>query len=83
MGIVIGIVIGLLIISPRFFVDFSFMKSTCEEITDKPFVCPNCGHEFYVSWYRMWFKKNSVYLWNSARLRCPNCGSKDMCKHKE
>lgn len=76
---IIGIFIGLLLVLPRFLMSVA----ECEKITDKPFVCPNCGKEFYVNWYKMWYKRISVRLWEGAKLKCPNCGMTDMCKHKD
>lgn len=83
MLIIIGIFVGLVLVLPRFLIEWSFIKSACQEITDKPFTCPNCGNEFYVNWYKMWFKRHAVYLWKSAKLKCPNCGITDMCNHNE
>ena len=48
-------------------------------LADKPFVCPNCGHRFYVKWYQLIFRQFSVYTYNKANFKCPCCKMHDMC----
>ena len=45
-----------------------------KDVTSKPFVCHNCGHRFYVKPGRFIFLTE-----NSAYLKCPNCGKRDVC----
>lgn len=80
---IIGAGLAFIGMLPRFLIRWSLGSLVCREITDKPFFCPNCGHKFYVKWYQMWFKQNSVYVWKSAKLKCPNCKVTDMCRHDE
>lgn len=53
----------------------------CREYVTRPFVCPNCGHEFYTRWYRLWFLREwTMVACKKAKLKCPSCGEKDMCR---
>ena len=57
--------------------------SMCKEITEKPFVCPNCGGEFHVKWKRLWFKNCYALdggFSNKAVLKCPHCKVTDACR---
>lgn len=49
------------------------------KLAEEPFVCPNCGHRFYVKWYKLIFEEQFVHTRNKAPLRCPKCKIKDMC----
>lgn len=81
---IIVIVLVFIAVLPRLLLKLSINSVLCREITDKPFICPNFGHKFYARWYQMWFfKRNSVYLCKSAKLKCPKCGITDMCRHDE
>ncbi len=83
MPFIVGVVIALVLILPGFLIRWSAVRAICQEIADKPFKCPNCGHRFYVKWYQMFFKRMTVYTYKNARLKCPACGITDMCKHEE
>ena len=52
------------------------------EIASKPFVCPNCGQEFYAKWRRLWFKGAGLLTntTNKAQLKCPHCKETDACR---
>ena len=52
----------------------------CKEIAEKPFVCPNCGKEFYKKWNQLYFNGFTPKLTNKARLKCPHCKEKDACR---
>ena len=45
-----------------------------KEFVSKPFVCPNCGHRFYVT-KRVFYPLDE----NKAILKCPKCGKRDIC----
>ena len=51
------------------------------DISDTPFVCPNCGKSFYVKWYQLTFKLPKYYIYNSIECKCPHCKQVDMCRH--
>ena len=51
----------------------------CKDLSDTPFSCPNCGHHFYVKWYKLFFKYGAVLTYGKAYLKCPKCKQKDMC----
>ncbi len=68
MGIGLGIV--KIYINTRFY---------ARDVYEKTFVCPNCGAKFKIHWYQIIYKRNSVYMYNAARLKCPVCHQKDMC----
>lgn len=55
-----------------------------KEFTEKPFVCPNCGERFYVKWPKLfWYRIYSLELSGKAKLKCPKCGEKDMCRRMD
>lgn len=66
-----------------FLISWIPFKTGLETLAAKPFICPNCGCKFYVKWYRLYFKRWSVYGFNSAKFRCPSCNEVDMCKHDD
>ena len=52
-----------------------------KKIVKKPFVCPNCGQEFYKKWYHLWltgFSESGIS--NKAKLKCPHCKETDACR---
>ncbi len=51
-----------------------------KEIAEKPFVCPNCGKEFYKKWSQLYFHGFDPRLTNKARLKCPHCKERDACR---
>ena len=52
-------------------------KSTVE----KPFMCPNCGKEFYKKWYHLLFHRyNTIRTFGKANLKCPHCKTRDACR---
>lgn len=51
-----------------------------QEVLEKPFVCPNCGHSFRLKWYQVWYKFPSFYLLNGIRYKCPACKQTDVCR---
>ena len=52
-----------------------------KDIAEKPFLCPNCGEEFYVSWARLMFLPNFPLAFKKEmRLKCPHCKKRGMCK---
>lgn len=77
------IAVVLILILPGFLIRWSTVRAICQEIADKPFICPNCGHKFYVNWYQMFFKRMSVYTYKNANLKCPACGVTDMCRYED
>jgi len=55
--------------------------SSFQEIANRPFICPNCGHRFYAKWYQIGRPlQASVYATGKAMLKCPECKEKDLCK---
>ena len=74
----------ILFLAARIFVRSSVTIPELRSITSKPFVCPNCGQIFYVKWYQLlFFKAIPIYLYQSAKLKCPGCGIRDMCRRKD
>ena len=65
------------------FIDFGISSSPieeCKEIAEKPFVCPNCGKEFYKKWNQLYFNGFTPRLTNKAILKCPHCKERDACR---
>lgn len=83
MGLIFIFLVPAAIFFGIFFINLLVFREELENITDKPFICPNCGCKFYVKWYRMYFKRYSVYGFKSAKLKCHSCGEVDMCKHDD
>ena len=52
----------------------------CKEIAEKPFICPNCGKEFYKKWNQLYFNGFDPRLTNKAILKCPHCNQRDACR---
>ena len=75
-AVIIGVVIGVAIAFVRIAVQMTlFHRDTYE----KDFVCPSCGARFRPKWYQMILKRNTVYMYNGAYLKCPICREKGMC----
>ena len=51
----------------------------CKDAVEDPFVCPNCGHIFYVKWFKLYFAWGGLMMYGKAKLKCPRCKQKDMC----
>ena len=82
MTVIIFVILALifLLIFPRILAT----EEAFRELTEKPFVCPNCGYRFYVRWYQLYpFKAGSVRAFGRANLKCPNCKIKDTCKKED
>lgn len=65
------------------FIDLGISSSAideCKEIAEKPFVCPNCGKEFYKKWGQLYFNAFTPKLTNKAILKCPHCKVTDACR---
>ena len=65
------------------FIDLGISSSPieeCKEIAEKPFVCPNCGKEFYKKWNQLYFSSFTPKLTNKAILKCPHCKERDACR---
>jgi RNA polymerase subunit RPABC4/transcription elongation factor Spt4 len=65
------------------FIDLGISSSAideCKEIAEKPFVCPNCGKEFYKKWGQLYFNGFTPKLTNKAILKCPHCKERDACR---
>lgn len=71
-----GIIIGVIIVLIKTIPDRIYLKTLAQ---DTIFVCPHCGAQFKVPWYKLIFEKNRVYIWKQAKLKCPSCGIKDGC----
>ena len=60
------------------------MIEEMEEISEHPFVCPNCGERFYGKWGRFRGLNNRKLiqwdLYGKVRLKCPYCGQTDWCR---
>ncbi len=58
-----------------------YINTMCyaRDVYENTYICPNCGAHFKVRWYQIIYKWNSVYMYNAAKLKCPNCHEKDMC----
>lgn len=80
--VLIGLGVGLVLAVIRFLIVNIPRFEECKEITDKGFVCPNCGKEFSPAWQSLIFKLPSVYSYNVAKLKCPACKERDMCAQK-
>lgn len=52
---------------------------TCKDLASDPFACPNCGHVFYVKWFKLYFTWGTALMYGKAKLKCPRCKQKDMC----
>ncbi|MBQ7939945.1 MAG: hypothetical protein IJ281_06180 [Clostridia bacterium] len=61
----------------------SFALKRSKEFAQKPFVCPNCGNTFRVSWQRLFFKLLPLLAIRKAPLKCVHCDRKDLCRWKE
>ena len=61
----------------------SFAVQKCKEFAKKPFVCPNCGNTFRVSWQRLFFRLLPLFAIRKAPLKCVHCDRKDLCRWKE
>lgn len=75
-GSIFVIVFGVLLIGLRLFIRGLFRR---EMLKDKTFACPHCGHRFQVK--RFYFNALPLYTYGSAKLKCPNCGIKDICRY--
>ena len=51
-----------------------------KQISEKPFVCPNCGHVFSVKFFQMPFLLHSYVLSETILVKCPKCKTRDHCK---
>lgn len=76
------ILIFVLILGVFLFIKYIPNIIIYKNLSDDLFVCPNCGHSFHVKWYHLIFKLFTIYAYNQAKLRCPNCKIKDMCSKK-
>lgn len=76
-------ILNLILLLPELlfylFVDISDIDKV-KEIAEKPFICPNCGKEFYKKWNRLYFNGFTPKLTNKARLKCPHCKETDFCR---
>lgn len=61
----------------------AFAVQRCKEFAQKPFVCPNCGNTFRVSWQRLLFHLIPLLAIRKAPLKCVHCDRKDLCRWKE
>ena len=59
----------------RFLPRYYYMK----KVSEKPFICPWCGHTFHVKWYRLLIKYITVDAMGTALFKCPNCKKTDQC----
>lgn len=50
-----------------------------EEIAEKTFVCPHCGHRFHVRKRQIFYKWRAVYFYKAMKLKCPKCKNRDFC----
>ena len=58
-----------------------FSIARLQELAENPFVCPNCGQQFFIKWYKLNFGRSyTVYAFGKARLKCPHCKVSDMCR---
>lgn len=66
----------------RFSIRFYFIHKDCKNEASKPFVCPECGHKFYVTPRAMLYRRNyrTILLQNNAYLKCPNCNKSSRCQ---
>lgn len=51
-----------------------------KEIAEKPFICPNCGKEFYKKWNQLYFNAFDPRLTKKSILKCPHCKTRDACR---
>ena len=82
--LLIGFVfVSLVVIFPviLFFVKQYPMISELQDLLDSPFVCPNCGHQFTLKMYQVWYKLPSFYVLNGLRIKCPKCRETHVCSH--
>ena len=64
------------------FVHYDFKRF--KEYVKTPFVCPNCGKNFFAKWYHLlWNRDVSLVMVKKAKLKCPHCKIKDMCRWTE
>lgn len=53
-----------------------------KDVSDKPFICPNCSKTFYIKWYRLaFFKMPNFYMHRAVKFKCPHCKISDMCSY--
>jgi predicted RNA-binding Zn-ribbon protein involved in translation (DUF1610 family) len=81
MGIIIGGFVGLFVVLPGviFFVRRYPMICEMQEVLDKPFVCPNCGHPFKIKMHQVWYRLPSFYVAKGFKAKCPKCRQTDIC----
>ena len=77
----LGVVIFIIIPVTRFFIVNYFIISELDDLLDVPFVCPNCGHNFFIKKRQVWYKVHSFYVLNGFNVKCPNCKKTDICSH--
>lgn len=84
---VIGIIILVLVIVilPGIFLFIKQLPVIYEikELLDEPFVCPNCGHRFYLKMHQVWYKIPSFYIANGLKAKCPCCKQIDVCSRSK
>ncbi len=69
---------GLILSAILLVLDYLRLKRYAEH----PFICPNCGQQFSVKWYKLFFFRSyTIIMSKKAKLKCPFCGKVDMCKH--
>ena len=61
--------------------EFDYWYHEYKDVVEKPFVCSNCGSEFYKKWYHMLFGRYATLRSGGrARLKCPHCKERDFCR---
>ena len=72
-------------------IGFGMLAEKAEWGSEKTVVCPNCGHDFSVSYKKLYFsrfRKKDEYMLNindrnKLVLKCPSCNKTDLCVMKD
>lgn len=84
-------IIAFIIIRVGWKIVFDMITEKAEWGECQTMICPNCGHEFPVSYRKLYFSqfvKNDEFVFNindrnKRVLRCPSCRKTDLCVMKD
>ncbi len=81
MWALVFVFVSLIIVLPIiwFFIKRYPMIAEMQDVLEKPFVCPNCGHKFKIKMRQVWYRFPAFYLVKGFKVKCPNCKKKDVC----
>lgn len=79
MGVILDFILHLPLLLIDVYTDIDSVGKS-KEIAEKPFICPNCGKEFYKKWNQLYFNAFDSRLTKKAILKCPHCKTRDACR---